>query len=384
MFEKLKQKLKKLVERVGKKTQEAPVEAPPKAPEEAPPEIPQEATPETPKVSAEVSVKAPGKPSVKAPVKAPAKTLPTPPTIPTPKKPSRIFRRAAKRITRRELSPEDVDDIVWDLQVDLLESDVAVPVADKIIERTKEELSGRKLGLTEDSKRLAEEALRQAIREVLVTDQRVDLPKIIDDKRAKGEPAVFVFVGINGHGKTTTIAKFAKWLMDRGYKPVLAAADTFRAAAIEQLEIHAQRLGLGVIKQKRGADAAAVAYDAVAHAKARGLDVVLVDTAGRMQTDVDLMDEMRKIVRVVKPDLTIFVGDALTGNDAIEQASAFDKAVGIGGSILCKMDADARGGAALSITQVTGKPILFIGTGQDYGDLEEFDPDKILNALFSD
>ena len=287
MFEKLKQKLKKLVERVGQKTTtEAPPEAPPKAPQEAPPEAP-------PKVSAKVSVKAPVKISVKAPVKAPAKAPPTPPTIPTPEKPSRIFRRAAKRITRRELSLEDVEDIVWDLQVDLLESDVAVPVADKIIERTKEELSGRKLGLTEDPKKLAEEALRQAIREVLATDKRVDLLKIIDAKRAKGEPAVFVFVGINGHGKTTTIAKFAKWLMDRGYKPVLAAADTFRAAAIEQLEIHAQRLGLGVIKQKRGADAAAVAYDAVAHAKARGLDVVLVDTAGRMQTDVDLMDEMR-------------------------------------------------------------------------------------------
>jgi fused signal recognition particle receptor len=378
MFEKLKQKLKKLVERVSQKTKpEAPSEAPPKAPKEAPLEAPL-------KVPIEVPLKAPVKIPVKAPEKAPAKAPPTPPTIPTPKKPSRIFRRAAKRITRRELSPEDVEDIVWDLQVDLLESDVAVPVADKIIERTKEELSGRKLGLTEDPKKLAEEALRQAIREVLVTDSRVDLPKIIDAKRAKGEPAVFVFVGINGHGKTTTIAKFAKWLMDRGYKPVLAAADTFRAAAIEQLEIHAQRLGLGVIKQKRGADAAAVAYDAVAHAKARGLDVVLVDTAGRMQTDVDLMDEMRKIVRVVNPDLTIFVGDALTGNDAIEQASAFDKAVGIGGSILCKMDADARGGAALSITHVTGKPILFIGTGQEYSDLEEFNPDKILNALFSD
>jgi fused signal recognition particle receptor len=386
MFEKLKQKLKKLVERVGQKTkQEAPIEAPPpKAPEAEPQVIPQEKPSEpAPKVSAKVSIKTPTKPPVKVSAKAPAKAAP-PPTIPTPKKPSRIFRRAAKRITRRELSPEDVEDIVWDLQVDLLESDVAVPVADKIIERTKEELSGRKLGLTEDPKKLAEEALRQAIREVLITDKRVDLLKIIDEKRAKGDPAVFVFVGINGHGKTTTIAKFAKWLMDRGYKPVLAAADTFRAAAIEQLEIHAQRLGLGVVKQKRGADAAAVAYDAVAHAKARGLDVVLVDTAGRMQTDVDLMDEMRKIIRVVKPDLTIFVGDALTGNDAIEQASAFNQAVEIGGSILCKMDADARGGAALSITQVTGKPLLFIGTGQEYGDLEEFNPDKILNALFSD
>ncbi|MCS7132022.1 MAG: signal recognition particle-docking protein FtsY [Hadesarchaea archaeon] len=294
------------------------------------------------------------------------------------------LRRAIKRVTRRELSPEDIEDIIWELQVGLLESDVAVPVADRIIERVKDELSGRKLGLREDPKKLADEVLKKAVREVLLTERRVDLLKVIDAKRARGEPAVLVFVGINGGGKTTTIAKLAKFLMDRGYKPVLAAADTFRAAGIEQLEIHAQRLGLGIVKQRRGADAAAVAYDAVAHAKARGLDVVLVDTAGRMQTDVNLMDEMRKIVRVVKPDLTIFVGDALTGNDAVEQASTFDKAVGIDGSILCKMDADARGGAALSIAYVTGKPILFLGTGQGYDDLVEFDPEIILNALFAD
>ena len=294
------------------------------------------------------------------------------------------FKRSIKRITHRELRPADVEDIIWDLQVSLLESDVAVPVADKIIERTKEQLSGRKLGLTEDPKKLVDEVLRQAIREVLITDKKVNLLELIDAKRARGEPAVLVFVGINGHGKTTTIAKLAKWLTDRSYRVVLAAADTFRAAGIEQLEIHAQRLGLGLIKQRRGADAAAVAYDAVDHAKARGLDVVLVDTAGRMQTDVDLMDEMRKVVRVVKSDLTIFVGDALTGNDAIEQASTFDKAVDVGGSILCKMDADSRGGAALSITYVTGKPILFLGTGQTYDDLVEFDPEIILNALFTD
>jgi fused signal recognition particle receptor len=351
MFEKLKQKLKRVVERVRQK-------ASPEAQLEESVEVPPEAPPE---------------PQLKGP-----------PAVPPPKRPRRVLRRAVKRIIHREISPADVEDIIWDLQVGLLESDVAVPVADKIIERVKEQLSGRKLGLREDPKKIADEVLRQAIREVLVTDKRVDLPKLIDAKRGKGEPAVLLFVGINGHGKTTTIAKLAKWLMDRGYKPVLAAADTFRAAGIEQLEIHAQRLGVGVIKQRRGADAAAVAYDAVAHAKARGLDVVLVDTAGRMQTDIDLMDEMRKIVRVVKPDLTIFVGDALTGNDAIEQASTFDKAVGIGGSILCKMDADARGGAALSITYVTGKPILFLGTGQAYDDLVEFDPEMILNALLGD
>jgi fused signal recognition particle receptor len=294
------------------------------------------------------------------------------------------LKRVVKRVTRRELSPSDVEDIVWDLQVGLLESDVAVPVADQIIEKVKGELAGRKLGIREDPKKLAVGILRESIQEVLTTGEKVNLLKVVQKKKEENKPAVLVFVGINGGGKTTTIAKLAKYLEDHGHKPVLAASDTFRAAGIEQLEVHAKRLGLGIIKHKRGADAAAVAYDAVEHAKARGLDAVLVDTAGRMQTNVNLMDEMRKICRVAKPDLTIFIGDALTGNDAVEQASKFDEAVGIDGSILCKVDADARGGAALSISQVTGKPILFLGTGQEYDDLEEFEPGIILDALFGD
>lgn len=351
MFEKLKKKLKRVVERISQK---AAPEEPPEAPPEVLPEIPPEVPPKTPS------------------------------KVPPPQKPRKTLKRVVKRIIRRELSPTDVEDIVWELQVGLLESDVAVPVADHIIERVKAGLTGRKLGLRENPKKLADEVLRQAIQEILTTEQKVDLLKVIEAKRAEGEPAVIVFVGINGHGKTTTIAKLARYLIGHGYKPVLAAADTFRAAGIEQLEIHAKRVGVGVIKQRRGADAAAVAYDAIAHAKARGLDVVLVDTAGRMQTDLNLMDEMRKIIRVAKPDLTIFVGDALTGNDAVEQARTFDQVVGINGSILCKMDADSRGGAALSITQVTGRPILFLGTGQDYKDLVEFKPEIILNALFGD
>jgi len=402
MFEKLKQKLKKVVERITKKTtEEVPVEAPTEKPVEISPEAPVEAAPETPpevpaEVKPEVTPEVPVEVEPEIPPKVPAlpkvapKVTPPAPEAP-PAKPKilpsakpKVLRRVVARIARRELTPADVEDVIWELQVGLLESDVAVPVSDKIIDRTKELLKGRKLGLTEDPKELVEEILRQAIREVLSTEKKVDVLELIKTKRAKGEPAVFVFLGINGHGKTTTVAKFAKYIVDHGYKPILAAADTFRAAGIEQLEIHADRLGLEVVKQRRGADAAAVAFDAIAHAKAKGFDVVLIDTAGRMQTDVNLMDEMKKIVRVSKPDLKIFVGDALTGNDAVEQASTFDKAVGIDGSILCKMDADARGGAALSITQVTGKPILFLGTGQDYKDLVEFDPDSLLKALFSD
>lgn len=396
MFEKLKKKLTQVKERITKKAAAKPV---PEAPPEVPPEAKPEVLPEAPPVKPETPPEAPPelKPGVlpEGTPKALPKTPEAPPVepeappkpalkVPSPKKPKKGLRRAVKRITRRELSPADIEDIVWELQVGLLESDVAVSVTDHIIKRVKAGLTGRKLGLREDTKKLADEVLQQAIQEVLATEQKVDLIEIIEAKRAQGEPAVIIFVGINGTGKTTTIAKLARYLMGRGYKMVLAAADTFRAAGIEQLEIHAERLNVGVIKQHRGADAAAVAYDAISHAKAKGLDVVLVDTAGRMQTEVNLMDEMRKIVRVSKPDAVIFVGDALTGNDAVEQARTFDQAVGITGSILCKMDADARGGAALSITHVTRRPILFMGTGQGYDDLVEFKPDIILNALFGD
>jgi fused signal recognition particle receptor len=305
------------------------------------------------------------------------------------KRPSKVspklkVKRALKKAAGVELSPSDLEDILWDLQVSLLESDVAVPVADEILSRVRGKLTGRKLGLREDPKRVAEAVLEEAVREILEPAERVDLLEVIRAKNGRGEPAVLVFFGINGTGKTTTIAKLARYLQERGLRVVMAASDTFRAGGIEQLETHARGLGVELVKQKQGADAAAVAYDAISHARAKGFQVVLVDTAGRMQTDRDLMDEMRKIVRVTQPDLRIFVGDALTGNDAVEQARAFNQEVGIDGSILCKMDADARGGAALSITHVTGKPILFLGVGQAYGDLVEFKPELILRPLLEE
>lgn len=293
-------------------------------------------------------------------------------------------KRTVKKIFHRKLSESDIDDIIWDLHVALLESDVALPVAQSIVESVKAELIGREIGLRDDPREISQEVLKRAIEKVLTPQTAVNLIDVIERKKNQGEPAVIVFFGINGVGKTTTVAKVAHYLKQRGYRVLLAASDTFRAAGIEQLEEHASRIGVPVIKQRRGADAAAVAYDAILHAKAKGYHVVLVDTSGRMQTDVDLMDEMKKIVRVTKPDLKIFVGDALAGNDAVEQATTFDREVGIDGVILCKMDADARGGAAISISKVTGKPILMLGTGQKYDDLVEFNSKLILDALFGD
>jgi len=203
----------------------------------------------------------------------------------------------------------------------------------------------------------------------------------IEEKRKKGEPYVIVFVGINGTGKTTTIAKLVQFLTKKGYSVVLACSDTYRAGSIEQLEEHAKRLGVRMIKHEYGADPAAVAYDTVNHAKAHGTNVVLIDTAGRIQTNRNLMNELAKIKRIVNPDMTILTVDSLTGNDAIMQAEEFHKSVGIDATILTKVDADVKGGSALSVTYVTKKPILFIGTGQKYEDLEEFKPEKFLELI---
>ncbi len=384
MFGALKKKLSKfkerIVEAISKREAEEVVEPAPQTVRGEEREVPPAPIP-PPKPEKEAKI-----PEQKVEGTVAEQTTPQPTEVflPSPEKPKRVVKRAIKRLLVKRLSPQDVDDIMWDLEVALLESDVALPVANHILEKVRSELTARKISIRDDPRKIADEILRSALHDVLTPSSRVDLLSVIRSKKSRNEPAVLVFVGINGHGKTTTIAKLAKYLKDRGFKVVLAAGDTFRAAAIEQLEIHAQRLNVPLIKQKRGADSAAVAYDAIAFAKARGYDVVLVDTAGRMQTNRNLMDEMRKIVRVAKPDLVLFVGDALTGNDAVEQAKAFDEAVGIHGSILCKMDADARGGAALSISYVTGKPILFLGTGQGYDDLVEFKPELVINSLLGD
>jgi fused signal recognition particle receptor len=233
----------------------------------------------------------------------------------------------------------------------------------------------------EDRKKIVEENLRQVLLEVMVTNKRIDLLKLADEKRKKKEPFVLMFVGINGTGKTTTIAKVAQFLRDKDYSVVLAGADTYRAGSIEQLEEHGKRLGIRVIKSNYGGDPAAVAYDTVNHAKSHGINIVLIDTAGRMQTNQNLMNELVKVKRVVSPDLTVLTVDSLIGNDAVMQAEEFNKAVGIDATILTKVDADVKGGSALSVTYVTQKPILFIGVGQTYKDLELFNPEKFVNMI---
>ena len=294
------------------------------------------------------------------------------------------LRGVVERISRGELSDEDLEPILWDLQLQLISNDVAVDVAARVCEELKERLKGVTFPRFGDKTPPVREALREAIEATMETDGGVDLLDLVEKKRAEGGPFVVLFVGINGTGKTTTIAKVARLLMHEGYRVVLASGDTYRAGAIEQLEEHARRLGIRVVKHKYGADPAAVSFDAVQHARAQGIDAVLIDTAGRMQTNRNLMDELQKIKRVVRPDLTVIVLDALIGNDAIEQAETFDKRVGFDAAILTKVDADANGGSSLSVSYVTGKPIIYVGIGQGYGDLQPFDARWFAGKILGD
>ena len=291
------------------------------------------------------------------------------------------FKGLVNKVTTTELKAENLTPILSDFKMSLCENDVAFPVADKIADELEKRLVGVQVKRLDDRKKIVEENLRQVLLEVIHTNIKIDLLKLANEKCKKNEPLVLMFVGINGTGKTTTIAKVAEFLRGKGYSVVLACADTYRAGSIEQLEEHGKRLGIRVIKSNYGGDPAAVAYDAVNHAKAHGINVVLIDTAGRMQTNQNLMNELVKVKRVVGPDLTILTVDSLIGNDAVMQAEEFDKAVGIDATILTKVDADVKGGSALSVTYVTKKPILFIGIGQAYKDLELFNPEKIVNMI---
>jgi len=286
------------------------------------------------------------------------------------------------KITKTELKESKLEPILWELKLLLLENDVAYSVAERLCSTVSASLNGMEIGRFKDIEKLVTESLREAVAEVLQTE-KTDLLKSAAIKRSSGDPLVLVFVGINGSGKTTTIAKIAHFLIQERFSVVLACSDTYRAGSIEQLVEHGRRLGIRVIRHQYGSDAAAVAYDAVNYARANGIDVVLIDTAGRMQTNTNLMEEMRKIVRVVQPDITVFVGDALTGNDAVTQAEEFSKHVKINGSILTKVDADVKGGSAISVVYVTGKPILYLGVGQGYEDLIQFKPEIIIDRLFA-
>jgi fused signal recognition particle receptor len=285
------------------------------------------------------------------------------------------------RINSAGLTEKDLDPILWDLQLQLIGNDVSVEVAEKVCSELKERLLGEDAPRFGDKSKLIHDSLKASLESVMNGSGSIDLLKLVAETKTRGEPFVVMFVGINGTGKTTTIAKMSRLLMDKGFTVVLASADTYRAGAIEQLEEHGRRLGVRVIKHRYGSDAAAVGFDAVEHAKARGVDAVLIDTAGRMQTNRNLMDELTKMKRVVQPDLTVMILDSLIGNDATEQAMTFNDRVGFDAAVLTKVDADAKGGSSLSVSYITGKPVIYVGVGQGYEDLQPFDVEWFAERL---
>ncbi|MEB3766048.1 MAG: signal recognition particle-docking protein FtsY [Desulfurococcales archaeon] len=291
---------------------------------------------------------------------------------------SLIKTSVGEKIAYKEIKEDDIADVLDELLMALIEADVAYEVAEKIVEHVKNRLVGAKVKRGEDIDRIVKEAFREKLLEIL----DIEVPDLLDMAQAqRSRPIVVLFLGVNGVGKTTTIAKIAYMLKNNGITPVLAAADTFRAGAQEQLAKHAERIGVPIIRGRYGSDPASVAHDAISHAVSKGYRIVLVDTAGRMHVDYDLMGELRKIVRVTKPDLKILVVDSLTGNDAVEQAKIFNEEIGVDGVILTKTDADVKGGTAVSVVYTIKKPILYIGTGQDYGDIEKFDAKKYVETI---
>jgi len=273
----------------------------------------------------------------------------------------------------------EVSDLLEELELSLLEADVAYDVSLEVTSQLRNRLVGMKVPKGEVESR-TKTAIAQVLEGVMESERKFDF---IQKVKSCGKPVKVLFVGPNGAGKTTTMAKVARMLLDSGLTVVFSASDTFRAAAIEQTEVHAGRLGIKAIKSKYGADPSSVAFDAINFAKANSVDVVLVDSAGRQDTNANLLSELKKINRVAQPDIKLYVGESIGGNSILEQIKAFDSAIGLDGAILTKIDCDAKGGTAISIAKTTGIPIVFLGIGQGYSDLVPFDARKLAQEIMA-
>lgn len=291
-----------------------------------------------------------------------------------------FFQKIFSKITKVKISEEDFDAYSEELEMLLLENNVALEVAEKIIKELKEKIVNKEISKKEIESEI-KKIFKETITKILI--EPFDVINQIKEFKEKNpsKPYIILFCGINGSGKTTTIAKIAHLLKENNLSCVLAAGDTFRAASIEQLKKHGEKLKIEVIAHKYESDPASVGFDAIKYAEKKHLDCVLIDTAGRMHTAKNLMAQIEKISKVCKPNLKIFIGESITGNDALEQVKSFDSAVGIDGIILSKADVDEKGGTALSVGYVTKKPILYLGTGQEYKDLEKFDKEKFVKKL---
>ncbi len=288
-----------------------------------------------------------------------------------------------QKVSQKGLSEKEISQILDEFLLILVENDVAYSVAQKICDMLRDRLQTVEVRRFSDGTEPARIVLQTVLVQLLNGSGDEIFFKILNERKSEQKPAVIMFVGVNGTGKTSSIAKIGHVLLKRGFTVVVAAADTYRTGSIEQIDEHARRIGIRTIKHDYGGDSAAVAFDAVNYATAHGTNVVLIDTAGRMQTNKNLLEEMKKISRVAKPDLTILVADALTGNDAVEQGRIFSEAVNIDGVILTKLDADVKGGSAISMATVIGKPIFFATIGQNYEDIVSFDPEQMVQKIIA-
>ncbi len=363
---------------------EVPVPKVTKKPEPKPVKEPKKAEPAKPKVSEKPKPRPEPK---EEPLKEekPEPEIPTEPApLPEPRKerPKERIKLSPLSMIKSfvtsevEIKEGDVGEMLDNLELELLEGDVDMEVATSIKDELKEKLIGAKV-----KKKELHGFIKSSIRDTLadiMSGEQVDLLSLVESSE---KPVKIVFLGVNGSGKTTTIAKVAHMLQSKGYKVVFAAADTFRAAAIEQIGVHAERLGVKLIKRDYGADPTSVAYDAVNYAGAHGIDVVLIDTAGRQDTNINLINELKKMNRVIKPDLRIYVGESIAGNAILEQLGTFHQEIGVDGVVLTKLDCDPKGGTMLSISRKTGVPIIYIGTGQKYDELERFDANEMADRI---
>jgi fused signal recognition particle receptor len=292
-----------------------------------------------------------------------------------------LLGRVRVLITDREfvISVKDIDEPLNDLEMVLLENDVALPVAEEIIVHIRKDLAGKRRKVGEKVGTIVLSSLRNALLDVL--GEGFDLVGYIKNH---DRPVKILFTGVNGTGKTTTVAKIGSFLKKSGFSVVIGAGDTFRAGAQEQIDVHANRLGIKIIQHQQGADPSAVLFDAVEYSRAHHIDVVLADTAGRLHNRVNLMNQLDKIRRIMKPDLIVYVDEAVAGNDAVVRAFEFEKAVGADAVVLTKADMDPKGGAAISIAHTIGKPLMFLGTGQGYDDIVPFMPGQIVDNLLSE
>ncbi len=394
MFDSLKSKMKNLFSRANKSLDEEKIYKP-EEPEHVPEPVAEEAKPQPPAASPAGPAPQPAEEKAAVPETKPEAVSEPEPAPKLSRKELLKLKKQEKKEAKKESRPaadspvsdsgkkikeDPLDEILDELELILLEADVAYPVVEEIKKGVRENLLGKKYDRSYTLEEVVELAVKDAVRDVLKINE-FDFDQWLSEQK---RPTVIMFVGINGTGKTTAIAKVANRIQKNGRTVVLAACDTFRAGAIEQLAIHSEKLGCKIVKQAHDADPSAVAYDAIEHAKSKRKDVVLIDTAGRMQTNSNLIEEMKKIVRIAKPDLKVFVGDSLAGNDAIEQAKVFDAAIGIDAVILTKIDTDAKGGAALSIAHTIGKPIAFVCNGQEYEDIIVFNTEWMIDRMFSD